>query len=266
MLRSLFSGVSGLRVHQIRMDVIANNIANINTTGFKAARANFQDILSQTLGRSAVNTTQVGLGVSLAAIDNIMTQGALQTTGRALDLAIEGNGFFVVKPVDSSGNSVNHPLYTRDGTFYIDKSGYIVNAQGYRLQSTSNDNIQIADPDKIVSISIGSDGVISVVKSDGTKITYNIGLVTFKNPESLQRVGANLWDVTPNVTDPATPTPGAPGTDGRGYIRSGFLEMSNVDLAQEFTNMIITQRGYQANARVITTSDELLRELVDLKR
>lgn len=288
MIRSLYSGVSGLRNHQVRMDVIANNIANVNTTGFKSSRANFQDILAQTIGRTAINTTQVGLGMGLAAIDNVFTQGALQTTGRVLDLAIEGNGFFVVQPVLSDGNTSEQALYTRDGTFYIDKDGYLVNAQGYRVYGENDVDLETGTgtsgsikfdgptdtpktPDQIVTISVGSDGIITATYSDGTQEIARVQVVTFVNTESLTRVGANLWDITPGLTAPTGeldggPKPGTPGQDGRGIIRSGYLEMSNVDLALEFTTMIVTQRGYQANARIITTSDEMLRELIDLKR
>lgn len=261
MLRSMYSGVAGLRVHQIRMDVVANNVANVNTTGFKSARANFQDVLAQTIGGTAVNTTQVGLGVSLAAIDNIHTQGPLQTTNRTLDLAIEGNGFFLV------GDPVSGKVFfTRDGTFYLDGQNNLVNALGYQVLDDSGTTAIAFDPAKdIASISIGTDGVVSVSYTDGTDNAGSeptIGICVFRNVESLQRAGNNLWDVS-TLTQPGTV--GAPGDVGC-KIRSGYLEMSNVDLAQEFTNMITTQRGYQANARTITTSDELLQELVNLKR
>jgi len=260
------------------MDVVANNIANVNTTGFKSARANFQDVLAQTIGRTEINTTQVGLGVTLAAIDNIHTQGPLQTTGRVLDLAIEGNGFFVVKPVDSSGTTIDNPMYTRDGTFYFDKDGYLVNAQGYRVQQwdgSAEGDIQLdgatgVDKDRVDTISVGTDGTITVTGTDSAgnpaTSTFKIGIAICGNVESLKRVGNNLWDVTPGITDPDPLEIDFAGTNGRGIIRSGYLEMSNVDLAQEFTTMITTQRGYQANARIITTSDELLQELVNLKR
>jgi flagellar hook protein FlgE len=271
MIRSLFSGVSGLRTHQMRMDTLANNIANVNTTGYKTGRANFQEVLAQLVGRTAVSSTQIGLGVGLAAIDNVFAQGALQVTGRSLDLAIEGNGFFVVKAVDSAGTTVENPMYTRDGTFYIDKDGYLVTTSGHRVQSTEGDlQFSTVSPDQIAAISVSTDGTITATASDGTTETFVVGIVTFNNVESLQRIGSNLWDITPGVTNWTgggdDPAPGQPGEEGRGIVRSGCLEMSNVDLAQEFTSMITTQRGYQANARVITTSDEMLRELIDLKR
>lgn len=265
MIRSLYSGVSGLRNHQVKMDVVANNIANVNTTGFKTSRANFQDILAQTVGGTAINATQVGLGMSVGIIDNIHIQGALQATGRTLDMAIEGNGFFVVRPVDSTGTTVDNPMYTRDGTFYIDKDGYIVTAQGYRVSDSTGADIQFTNPDQIVSIDVTTTGLITVTDAAGGTQTATIGLATVNNVDSLQRRGNNLWDVT-QLTLPDPPVIDAPDTNGRGIVRSGFLEMSNVDLAMEFTTMIITERGYQANARVITTSDEMLRELIDLKR
>jgi len=263
MLRSLYSGVSGLRVHQIRMDVVANNIANVNTTGFKYGRANFQDVLAQTVGGTAVSATQVGLGVSLGAIDNIHTQGPLQTTNRALDLAIEGNGFFVVE--DGNGNR----YLTRDGTFYLDGSYNLVNALGYQVLDNSGTAITFTPPggEEIATISIGTDGMVSVTYTDGTSNAGSepiIGICVFRNVESLQRVGNNLWDVT-TLTNPNPLVISDAATVGC-KIRSGYLEMSNVDLAQEFTTMITTQRGFQANARTITTSDELLQELVNLKR
>lgn len=257
----MYSGVAGLRVHQIRMDVVANNIANVNTTGFKYGRANFQDVLAQTIGGTAVNTTQVGLGVSLGAIDNIHTQGPLQTTNRTLDLAIEGNGFFLVK--DASDNQ----FLTRDGTFYLDSNYTLINSLGYKVQSSAGADIDFDDTKEIASISIGTDGKVSVSYTDGTSNAGSeptIGICVFKNVESLQRAGNNLWVVS-TLTSPAPPTPGTPTAAGC-KIRSGYLEMSNVDLAQEFTTMITTERGYQANARTITTSDELLQELVNLKR
>lgn len=272
MIRSLYAGVSGIRTHQMRMDTVASNIANVNTTGYKGGRANFQEVLAQMVGRTSISSTQVGLGVGLAAIDNIFTQGALQTTGRSLDLAIEGNGFFVVKPVDSSGSTIDNPMYTRDGTFYIDRDGYLVTTQGYRVQTAEGSDLQFTtiSPDQIATVSISTDGVMTATASDGTTETFTIGIVTLSNVESLQRMGNNLWDITPGVTAWSgggdNPSPGQPGTEGRGIVRSGVLEMSNVDLAQEFTSMITTERGYQANARVITTSDEMLRELIDLKR
>jgi flagellar hook protein FlgE len=261
------------------MDVIGNNIANVNTTGFKSSRTNFQDLLSQTL-RSAsgatattgsVNPSQVGLGVTVAGINTNMSQGALQTTGRTLDLAIQGNGFFII--AKNSGDDPEEVYYTREGIFYIsysenDKKYYLVNSNGYFVcDSDGNSPIDLGT-NPIETISISDTGEITV---NGTAIGQRIGLAFFPNNEGLLRTGQNLFSYSPA----AGPTPdgsqfyapgeaGSPVEDTR--INSGYLEMSNVDLSDEFTNMIITQRGFQANARVITVSDTLLQELVDLKR
>lgn len=265
MLRSLYSGVTGMRNHQLRMDVVANNIANVNTTGYKAARASFQDNLYQTLkstsstGTSNVAPLQVGSGINIASIDTVFIQGALQVTGRPLDLAIQGNGFFAIQK-DLSDTAV---YYTREGSFFLNTEGYLVNSQGYYVLDTAGATIQITD--QIASIQVARDGTISYTLLDGSVNTLpnKIGITYIQNPESLLREGQNLYAASPNT---ATPSPGEAGTEGRGTIEAGFLEMSNVDLSLEFTNMIITERGYQANARVITTSDEMLRELIDLKR
>ncbi|MDI6710324.1 MAG: flagellar hook-basal body complex protein [Thermoanaerobacterales bacterium] len=275
MIRSLYTGISGLRGHQTRMDVVANNIANVNTTGFKAGRANFQDTLSQAVGRTGVNPAMVGLGVNLAGIDFLLTQGGLQTTYRTLDLAIEGNGFFILNSsIDGVATGVPNGSYsfTRDGTFYVDADGYLVNAQGlYVIDANGGSPHAIrlsTTPQNISSVEIDELGNVTINGGTAPAVGTQIGLGAFANPESLTRVGNNLYQITPNLTMPNTLATfdGAPGSPGRGKIRSGYLEMSNVDLAQEFTNMITTQRGYQANARSITTSDELLQELVNLKR
>uniref|UniRef100_A0A7C1JLE3 Flagellar basal-body rod protein FlgF n=1 Tax=Ammonifex degensii TaxID=42838 RepID=A0A7C1JLE3_9THEO len=265
MLRSLYAGVTGMRNHQLRMDVVANNIANVNTTAFKAMRASFQDNLYQTLkttsatGVSNVSPLQVGSGMNIASVETVFIQGALQLTGRSLDLAIQGNGFFTIKKsLDSDA-----VYYTREGAFFLNTEGYLVNSQGYYVLDTSGAPIQITD--QVASIQVARDGTISYIMLDGTVNTLpnKIGITYVQNQESLLREGQNLFSVSPNT---ATPSLGEAGTEGRGTIEAGFLEMSNVDLSLEFTNMIVTQRGYQANARVITTSDEMLRELIDLKR
>lgn len=265
MMRSLFSAISGLRAHQTWMDVIGNNIANVNTTGFKEGRVRFTDVLYQLIhGAGApgnnlggINPEQIGLGASIAAIDTIQTQGALQMTGKPTDLAIQGDGFFIVQ--DASGNK----FYTRDGAFGTDANGDLVNpATGMHVLDASGNKITI--PNTIVSFTIDQQGNIIGVDANGNQQQIaQIGLATFANPAGLSKVGQNLFAETPNS---GTANAGAPGTNGRGLIASGYLEMSNVDLAQEFTNMILAQRGFQANARTITTSDEMLQELVNLKR
>jgi flagellar hook protein FlgE len=427
MLRSMFSGVSGLRSHQTRMDVIGNNIANINTVGFKASRVTFQEIYNQTLkaasaptsatGRGGVNAHQVGLGVSVASIDVLHTQSGAQRTDKATDLAIEGDGFFVVS--DGVTN-----FYTRAGNFDIDPQGYLVSATGLKVQGWTNRNIDgeiittgttneinlanlsmpprptsvlgfegnldsgldvndmieyttsivdslgeehnikliftkiapnrwdlLIEPadvnSKIINsplydstdatnfpgaqpiqfdgngrlvwpingitipnieynngavptenlfisfdtekftqndsessvkisytdgylygvlnnINIDSMGRVVGIYSNGqTRIDAVIAVARFSNPAGLSKLGENLFQISANSGEPIT---GQAGLDGRGAINPGALEMSNVDMANEFTDMIITQRGFQANSRIITTSDEMLQELVNLKR
>jgi len=268
----MLSGVSGMRTHQVRMDVIGDNISNVNTTGFKTSRANFQTTLSQTLrsGGGGRNPAQVGTGMSLSGISAKFEQGPLQSTGRTLDIAIEGNGFFQFKDTATIPNS----FYTREGTFFIDTEGYIVNSNGLRLcgSNATNDSMQINIPagETIDYIQIGQDGTITGKFSDGTDLEFvdvdndTISLTTFSNPEGLIKYGQTLFK--PNDAVAGAPTPGQPGTAGFGSLNSGYLEMSNVDLTDEFASMITTQRGYQANARIITVSDSMLEELVQLKR
>ncbi|HOC09450.1 MAG TPA: flagellar hook protein FlgE [Bacillota bacterium] len=421
MMRSLFSGVSGLRAHQLRMDVIGNNISNVNTVGYKSSRATFQEIFSETLkgagapegGRGGTNPQQIGLGISLASIDTLHTRGSIESTGYPLDLAIEGNGFFIV----SDGGS---PKFTRAGNFIRDTEGNIVNGNGLRVlgwmadengyidTTLSPGTIQIpegmqmppkatsaikiignldadtavggivpfeteiydvlgrknklsfnlvktddneweiqetlSDPNgtpvaNAVAVTLPDGTVESIVLSNPPTLTFTdgrltsagtftiqagysiseditvdisdihqfasesgvdplevdgyplgsledfnfdalgvatgifsngqqkviarIALAAFNNPSGLHKVGNNLFIQTPNSGQPSV---GAAGEHGRGTINPSSLEMSNVDIAKEFTNMIITQRGFQANSRIITTSDEMLQELVNLKR
>lgn len=302
MLRSLYSGVSGMRTNQVKMDVIGNNIANVNTTGFKSGRARFQDMLSQTLAYAqastdeaigGVNAQQVGLGVKVGAIDTIMTNGGLQPTNRDLDFAVEGTGFFIVTQENvPEGSPINQRLYTRDGAFYRDSLGNLVNASGFRVVGQMYDfenetwpadfepsNLQTlkitnelsyTDADgnavnvNLETFSIDSSGTIIGVYDDG--VAREIGrmvLAKFENPEGLEKMGNNNYRASRNSGEDVKSTA---NSDGYGLVRSGVLEMSNVDLANEFTDLIITSRSYQANSRTITTSDEMLQELLSLKR
>ncbi|NSL51178.1 flagellar basal body rod protein FlgG [Calidifontibacillus erzurumensis] len=283
MLRSMYSGISGMKNFQIKLDVIGNNIANVNTYGYKKGRTTFKDMVSQSISgssapgdtRGGVNPKQVGLGSQLSTIDMIDTQGSLQTTGRPLDLGISGDGFFVV--AEGAVNAGNPPTVnitfstaklTRAGNFYLDKNGFLVNGDGYYVLDTEGNAIQI--PIDAESFSIGSDGSINVVGA--TYSGKEIALVKVPNPSGLEKVGSNLYAITFNsgTTDNDEILEQAdlltPGTKGAGTIVSGTLEMSNVDLSEEFTEMIVAQRGFQANTRIITTSDEILQELVNLKR
>lgn len=259
MIRSLYSGVSGLRNHQTRMDVLSNNISNVNTTGFKAGRTNFQDGLNQLLrsGGDSRNPMQAGTGITTASIGNDMGQGPLQNTGRTLDLAIQGVGYFAV----TDGTNT---YYTRDGAFFIDDEGYVVNSQGLKLLDDSESEINLGGQE-VATLSITPSGLITGTDIEGNDLSEGqIGLYTFPNPEGLTKAGGSLYTSDENITGAVTAT--TPGEGGTGTVESGYLEMSNTDLSTEFTNMITTQRGYQANARVITVSDTLLEELIQLKR
>lgn len=262
MLRSMYAGISGMKGFQTKLDVIGNNIANVNTSGFKKGRATFQDMMSQTMsgaqapagGRGGVNPIQVGLGSQVGTIDNIHTQGFLQTTSNPLDLAIEGDGMFAVTTPDGTA-------YTRSGNFYLDNNGDLVNADGYFVQNSAGEKINI--PDNAQSINIQKDGTVNFIDNDGTKSAGQISIAMFSNPAGLEKIGSNLFLTTNNAGYNGLTTA---ETGGAGSIASGTLEMSNVDLAEEFTEMITAQRGFQANTRIITTSDEILQELVNLKR
>lgn len=278
MLGSLNSGVSGLRQFQNEMDVIGNNIANSNTIAYKAARADFADALSQTLqsGTSGSPSMQIGSGVTTAAVKNVYDQGSINRTGVETDMAIAGEGFFVVR------DSINDKQFaTRAGDFRVDPSGYLVTNEGLRVQGFSDsalttrgdikiDSTGAADPAATLQgYSIDPSGKITVRMSDNTEfVRGQILLQSFQNPQALVKEGNNLFSGMQSAgpLGGATPSAAAPGTSGLGQIQTRSLEMSNVDLTNEFANLITTQRGFQASARVITTSDELLQELVNLKR
>jgi flagellar hook protein FlgE len=298
-IRSLFTAIGGLKAHQTMMDVTANNIANVNTVGYKTERATFASMLSQTVrgasapqagGLGGTDPTQVGLGVALQGIQSMMTQGSLQTTGQWNDLAIQGDGYFIVSSSRPTGGAPTDTEFTRAGNFTTDVNGDLVTQGGqYVLGSslasagpppTFNADLgPINIPVTAQSVAIGNDGVVSYTDAAGTEIAGQVQIAKFTNPGGLQRLSDNMYGVSPNsgTFDPtnqnngSTPTAGtaswgAPSTNGRGALSSGTLEMSNVDLAQEFTSMIVAERGFQANARTITTSDSMLQELVDLKR
>jgi flagellar hook protein FlgE len=288
MLRSLTSAISGLQSFQQRMDVIGNNVANVNTTAFKSARVELADSFSQTLrsssagtgGNSGTPSMQIGSGVVIQAISNVYTQGALARTGVGTDLAITGSGFFVLRDTISNGVFV-----TRAGDFRVDEAGYLVTNGGLRVQGyndaalTTQGDILIdtqgmpatSDPTAtLVSFAIDIEGKVNVNLTDGSQfVRGQILMQNFSDPEGLAKEGSNLYSgigAAGPLGGATTPASAAPGTNGLGKIQSGALELSNVDLANEFTNLITTQRAYQANARIITTSDEMLQELVNLKR
>lgn len=277
MLRSLYSGVSGMRGFQTKLDVIGNNIANVNTVGFKAGRVMFKDILSQTVSgvtaptdeRGGVNSKQIGLGVAVGAIDTLHTPGSAMTTNVVTDLRIDGDGFFTLRATEDQ----EQPFLSRAGNFTLDSNRRLVNADGLFVSDSEGGIIQLEDT--VTAFSISQSGELITVGEDGAATPSGIFIAVVKvaNPSGLEKIGGNLYRVTPNAMPPDAlelPT----GEDaqannaatGTGAIISGQLEMSNVDLTSEFTEMIIAQRGFQSNSRIITTSDEVLQEVVNLKR
>lgn len=275
MLRSLDSGVSALEQFQESMDVIGNNIANVNTAGFKDSTVHFEDTLSQTLqsGGIAGTSLQVGTGVTTAGIVNNFGQGSLSQTGSQADMAISGSGFFVVRDA-----ATNAEYLTRSGQFHRDSQGYLVTDQGLRVQGFSDASLttrgdvlidNAGNPTgstaDVASYSFGSDGTLTVNLADNTSFTRGqVLLQNVTSPAALLKQGQNLYG---NITaaGPLAQT-AVPGQSGTGTISGGYLEMSNVDLASEFAQLITSQRAFQAGARIITTSDEVLQELVNLKR
>ncbi|MFS0782296.1 flagellar basal body rod protein FlgG [Bacillus sp. 1P06AnD] len=273
MLRSMYSGISGMKNFQTKLDVIGNNIANVNTFGFKKGRVVFQDMLSQTTAgasapttnRGGVNPKQVGLGSQMAAIDTIDTVGSSQFTGRVLDLMIAGDGYFVVADgtKDTGGNiTLGEKNYTRAGNLYLDVDGNLVNSDGMYVSGSDGKTINI--PKTAKELTIGQDGKVNYLNDAGNIQTAGtLAIAKFSNPGGLQKVGSNLLKESKNSGAPLMTLAGQNGT---GSIASSTLEMSNVDLSEEFTEMIVAQRGFQANTKIITTSDEILQELVNLKR
>ncbi|SDC86361.1 flagellar hook protein FlgE [Paenibacillus sp. UNCCL117] len=274
MLRSLYSGVSGMRGFQTKLDVIGNNIANVNTVGFKAGRVMFKDILSQTVSgvsaptdeKGGVNSKQIGLGVTVAAIDTLHTPGSAMTTNKPTDLRIDGDGFFAVSPALDGADG---PYLTRAGNFELDSLNRLVNADGMFVLNTEGTGVTLEA--EVTAFSISQAGEIITVGADGTATPSGqfIAVAKVINPAGLEKIGGNLYRMTPNSNpeelDLGTALAANPET-GTGAVVSGQLEMSNVDLTSEFTEMIIAQRGFQSNSRIITTSDEVLQEVVNLKR
>ncbi|AWI03714.1 flagellar hook-basal body complex protein [Clostridium drakei] len=349
MLPSMFSGISGLKVNQRKLDVIGNNIANSGTTAYKSQRARFQDMVSQSMasatGASAnlggTNPRQVGLGVQLAGIDTTTSTGSMQPTSRPLDAAIDGPGYFIVGtgiPPEGSDSSntdtgtigipdlATHSMssngvttsFTRDGSFTLDTQGSLLTSDGLRVYGYANSNVTIdykegkdnpkmpfkatidtdnghggADTsisnDKLIpliipesvtigdkisrvqSYAIGVDGTITAtLDTGGTAVLGQIAMASFKNDAGLTKMGKNLYQTSPNSGEPVVRSAAGDkdndNSKGYGDMRQGMLEMSNVDLAEEFTNMIIANRAFQANGKIITTGDEILQDLVNLKR
>ncbi len=257
-MRSLNIAASGMMAQQLNVDVTSQNLANMTTTGFKRQRAEFQDLIYQNQQRVGTNSSdagtivptgiQVGLGVKTGAIYRNHTQGTVQNTGGALDISIQGKGYFVVQ-LPSGDES-----YTRDGTFQLSPDGDIVTAQGYIVDPG------ITIPDDAIAITISKFGEVEV-QIEGQVDPVNVGqmsMVTFINDAGLDAIGDNMYLETAASGDPIQ---GNPGEEGFGSLLQGYVENSNVDPVQEITNLIVAQRAYEMNAKVITASDEMLQSL-----
>ena len=261
MIRSLWIGKTGLEAQQTNQDVISNNLANVSTAGFKRSRAVFEDLMYQTIRQPGAQVgaanqlpsgLQLGVGVRTVATERIHSQGNLQQTGNQLDIAIQGRGFLQVELPNGEF------AYTRDGSLQVDQNGQLVTAGGYPVQPPIN------IPDNALSVTIARDGTVSVTQPGAVGANVEIGqlqLTTFINPTGLQSLGENLYA----ETDASGPGNFAqPGLDGAGLVMQNFVETSNVNVAEELVNMIVTQRAYEMNSKSIQTSDQMLARLTQL--
>ena len=263
MIRALYTAASGMTAQQLNLDNIANNLANSSTTGFQQRRLSFSDLLYQNSvmpGSAATQQTtnaaglQVGLGVRPTETETIQTQGDFNTTGNPLDLAISGGGFFqVLLPNGQTG-------YTRSGSFHLDSQGNVVTGDGNAIQPA------ITVPPDATNITIGSDGTVTVVQPGQTQASQvgSIQMALFVNPGGLNSVGNNIYLATTASGDPVIGTPG--GADGLGTIQQGMLEESNVSVVDQFVQMIVAQRSYESNSRVVKAADEMLQQLNQLSQ
>jgi flagellar basal-body rod protein FlgG len=260
MIRSLWIARTGLDAQQTQLDVIANNLANVSTNGFKRGRAVFEDLLYQTMRQPGAQSSQqtqipsglqIGTGARPVTTARIHTQGNLQQTGNGLDVAINGPGFFQITLPDGT------IAYTRDGSFQKDNQGQIVNSNGYPLQPA------VTIPADTISMTISNDGVVSVVQAGSSTATQvgTIQVATFINPGGLQSIGENLYLETASS---GAPTPNTPGLNGAGVLNQFYVETSNVNVAEELVSMIQTQRAYELNSKVVSTSDAMLGRLTQL--
>ena len=344
MLRSLYSGISGMKVNQTKLDVIGNNLANVSTTAFKGSRVNFSTTISQTLGSASaasdslggVNGKQIGLGEQISSIDKIMSQGSMQSTSRSLDVAVDGSGYFMVAAgpeltggtndkitIDDNGIDAmpanSSVAYTRDGSFVLDNEGNLLTSKGYRVlgfamktTDTKNNNngdnirpdgtvlyvesnnntvsvdnqlVSLKIPDKVTKIdkagqetkvavksfNISSDGLITGVLETG-EITAlgQIAMSSFKNEVGLTDIGNNMYEPSGSsgaaIISSGKNSPTNRNSSGYGDILQGYLEMSGVDMAEQFTDMIVATKAFQAAGKTITTGDEILSEIINLKR
>jgi len=251
-----------MEAQQLNIDIIAHNLANVNTTGFKKSRADYQDLLYQEMKSAGASSSpatvvptgiEVGQGVRTVSTEKVFNQGNFKRTEAPLDLAIEGEGFFQVTMPDGDVG------YTRTGEFKVDRDGRLVTSDGYVLEP------EISIPTDALSITISADGIVSVTQPNIQTPTQvgNLELARFINPSGLKPIGRNLYTVTGSSGDATT---GIPGTDGIGTIAQGFLEMSNVSVVEEMVNMIAAQRAYEINSKSIQTADEMLQNANAMKR
>ncbi|AGB42324.1 flagellar basal-body rod protein FlgG [Halobacteroides halobius DSM 5150] len=262
MIRSLWTAASGMKAQQLNVDTISNNLANVNTTGFKKSRASFQDLMYQTIkqpgtpnsqGSQIPTGIQVGHGVRAAATQKIFTQGSLKNTGNSLDLAIQGDGFFKVRLPDGSIG------YTRDGSFNLDSMGQLVTSDGYKLQPPIN------IPADATNVTINEEGMVTYMTpgADVPQEGGQIELANFANPAGLKAIGQNIYKQT---AASGGAMDGVPGQAGYGTLAQGFLESSNVKVVDEMVDMIAAQRAYEVNSKAIKTSNDMLKQANNLKR
>lgn len=263
MIRALFSAASGMTAQQLNVDNIANNLANSNTAGYKTRRAQFQDLLYQNIiqpgaaaGQQTVVPTglQLGLGTRAASNEILFTQGDFAQTNNPLDVVIQGNGFFqVLQPTGVLA-------YTRSGQFHLDRNGNIVDVNGNLLQPS------ITLPQNAQTITIATDGTVSYTLPSQTsaQTAGQIQLATFANPSGLNSIGQNMYQPTTASGDPILGVPG--GQEGLGTLLQGYTEQSNVSVVNEFVNLIVSQRAYEANSKVVKSADEMYQEMNNLKQ
>jgi flagellar basal-body rod protein FlgG len=259
MIKAMYTAASGMQAQQTELDVIANNLANVQTAGFKRSMTHFEDLLYQTLQQpGAVNSdgsgmagAQIGSGSRLVSTTKVFTTGTMSQTGGNLDFAIQGDGFFELQGLDGGR------LFSRDGRFFKDANGDLVTAQGLKLVP----NIKI--PQEAVRIDVASDGTVSFQNGDSTQEIGKLQLVRFVNPAGLSSIGGNVYQVTANSGDPQTAQPGAQGV---GTIMQGMSERSNVDVASELISLILAQRAFETNSKAIRAADEMLNTSNNLSR
>ena len=262
MIRSLWSAASGMKAQQMNVDTISNNLSNVNTTGFKKSRTDFEDLLYQTVksagapnsqGSQVPTGIQVGHGVKVAATQKMFGQGSLKSTENPLDMAIKGDGFFQVQMPDGSVG------YTRDGSFKLDSNGQVVTSNGYLLQPA------VTLPANAQNININEEGQVTYTEPGGNGVQQagQIELANFANPAGLKSVGQNIYKSTAASGEAAF---GVPSQEGYGTIAQKFLETSNVQTVDSMTNMIAAQRAYEINSKAVQTSDQMLQQASNLKR